>query len=52
VVVKPSLNSKEMTMGKSRLTRRERIQLACAAATGLLSGVAREVARWLLDCRT
>lgn len=36
-------------MGKSRLTRRERIQLACAAVTGLLSGVARQLMQWLLE---
>lgn len=36
-------------MDKGRLTRRERIQLACAAATGFLTGAARELVRWLLE---
>jgi len=36
----------------NHLTRQERIKFACAASTGLISGIARAVISWLLDQRS
>jgi hypothetical protein len=35
-------------MSRKRLSRRERVALACAAVTGFVSGTVRAIVTWLL----